>query len=87
MQNELILKIFASFDEFAKKFTDIFSNSDKKQNAEQQLSNLKQCELAANYAADFQFIAKKFNWKNKLLMNFFYVEFKDSIKDKLYKIN
>src|SRR3569833_87388 len=85
VQDELTLKVFASFDEFAKRLTDTFGNPDEERDAERRLSNLKQRGSAADYAADFRLIAGKLDWEDEPLMNFFYAGLKDSVKDELYK--
>ena len=68
-------------------FTQVFDDIDAKQTAEQELFHLKQTKSAAAYAAEFQQIAAKTEWKNKALTAKYYKGLKDSVKVRIIKTN
>ena len=55
--------------------------------AEWELFHLKQTKLAAAYTAEFQQIAAKMEWESKALTAKYYKGLKDSVKDRIVKID
>src|SRR3569833_3350783 len=77
VQDELTLKVFASFDEFAKRLTDTFGNPDEERDAKRRQTNKKQHRTTADNATDKQHNTRKLDWEDEPLMNFFYAGLKD----------
>ena len=78
------IKIFKSFDYFAKRLKDTFGDPDEKRTAQRQLKQLRQKGAAAKYATEFQQLLSKTGWaEDDSMIALFYDGLKEEVKDKL----
>lgn len=72
-----------SFKAFSDSLTAMYGNPDKQATAERQISECRQLNSAAAYAADFRRLQAIISWNDAALRHQFYSGLKDNVKDKL----
>jgi len=77
------LPILTSYNVFIKKLEDTFGVLDKEQQAERNISALKQTTSASAYATEFQQHASHLKWNDAALCKAFYEGLKDRVQDEL----
>jgi len=79
--------IFDDYEKFKKELQQIFEIVNEKQATEQCIDILWQNESVIKYSTEFQWIATLIEWDNETFTSQYYWELKDTIKDKIVRIN
>lgn len=77
--------MFDSFDRYEQSLIDNYGEWDEKHDALNAIRKLKQTKAASEYLSEFRYIAAKLNWSNENLIDEFYRNLKDDVKDELVK--
>ena len=66
----------------------MYGNPDKEKAAAQTFLNFRQKRFVVSYAAQFKQLAAKIKWaNNNIFINIFYKKLKDTVKDKIIKVD
>jgi len=86
-RNENKKLIFDDYRKFKKKLWWVFRVVNKKWTAEQHIYILWQNKLVIKYSTEFQWIMIFIKWNNETLTSQYYWELKDTIKNKIVRMN
>ncbi|KAK2772737.1 reverse transcriptase domain protein [Colletotrichum kahawae] len=79
--------IYANFQGFEDALRSLFQDPDEKQQAERDLSQLRQTKSAKDYSANFQQLSVQLNLTKETKIFMFYQGLKDEVKDEIIKVD
>jgi hypothetical protein len=75
--------LFASYEAFEQRLTNVFGDPDEVRTATRKLKTLRQTGSAQHFAREFKRIASKLEWDDESQMELFYDGLREDVKDKL----